>query len=114
GLQGGTELEMRDASDPIRVLVADDHPLLRDGVAAMLDAEAGMTLVGQADSGEQALALFRELRPDVTLMDLRMPGMQGVEAIAAILRGAPAARIIVLTTYPGDVQALQALKAGAA
>ena len=101
-------------NDPkIRILVVDDHPVLRDGVAAILQNQADMEMVGEARNGEEAVERFRELRPDVTLMDLQMPGMNGVDAIAAIRTGHPGARIIVLTTYAGDVQAVRALKAGA-
>jgi DNA-binding NarL/FixJ family response regulator len=97
----------------IRILTVDDHPLLRDGIAAMFDRQEDMTLVGQASDGREAIESFRRLRPDVTLMDLRMPGMSGIEAIVAIRAEFPAARIIVLTTYAGDAQAAAALKAGA-
>src|SRR5256885_11097102 len=97
----------------IRILVVDDHPVLRDGVASIIEGEADMVLVGEARDGAEAIARFRELRPDVTLMDLQMPGMGGVEAIAAIRAEFPRARILVLTTYDGDVQAVPALKAGA-
>jgi DNA-binding NarL/FixJ family response regulator len=101
-------------NDPkIRILVVDDHPVLRDGVAAILQNQADMEMVGEARNGEEAVERFRELRPDVTLMDLQMPGMNGVDAIAAIRTEYPGARIIVLTTYAGDVQAVRALKAGA-
>lgn len=105
---------MSDAKkNAIRLLVVDDHPLLREGVASILEAEPDMTLVGEARDGAEAVARFRELRPDVTLMDLQMPGMAGVAAIEAIRAEHPDARIIVLTTYEGDVQAVRALKAGA-
>src|SRR4051812_4964789 len=97
----------------IRVLVVDDHPMLREGVAAVLALQPDMVLVGEAETGAEAVARHRALRPDVTLMDLQMPGMSGVEAIEAIRAEVPAARIVVLTTYAGDVQALRALKAGA-
>jgi DNA-binding NarL/FixJ family response regulator len=97
----------------IRVLVVDDHPVLRDGVAAILENQTDMTMVGEARDGSEAIERFRALRPDVTLMDLQMPGMNGVDAIAAIRAEHPGARIIVLTTYAGDVQAVRALKAGA-
>lgn len=97
----------------IRVLVVDDHPVLRDGVAAILENQADMVMVGEARDGREAVEQFRALRPDVVLMDLQMPGMNGVEAIAQIRADHPAAKIIVLTTYSGDVQAVRALKAGA-
>jgi len=97
----------------IRVLVVDDHPVLRDGVAAILENQVDMAMVGEARNGAEAIECFRTLRPDVTLMDLQMPGINGVDAITAIRSDFPAARIIVLTTYTGDVQAVRALKAGA-
>jgi DNA-binding NarL/FixJ family response regulator len=102
---------MTDA--PIRVLVVDDHPVLRDGVAAILENQSDMAMVGEARDGAEAVARYDALRPDVTLMDLQMPGMNGVDAIAAIRAAHPGARIIVLTTYAGDAQAVRALKAGA-
>jgi len=95
------------------VLIVDDHPLLREGVAAVLEAETDIAVVGEARDGAEAVALFGRLRPDIVLMDLQMPGMDGVDAIGAIKAQAPDARIIVLTTYAGDVRALRALKAGA-
>lgn len=98
----------------IRILVVDDHPVLRDGVAALLANQTDMTMVGEANNGREAIERWRELRPDVTLMDLQMPGMNGVDAIGAIHAEHPQARIIVLTTYAGDVQAVRALRAGAA
>jgi len=98
----------------ITVLVVDDHPMLREGVAAVLDLQDDMRLVGEAESGAAGVARFRELRPDVTLMDLQMPDITGVQAIETIRTEAPNAKIVVLTTYDGDVQALRALKAGAA
>lgn len=97
----------------IRILTVDDHPLLRDGIAAVFSGQEDMTLVGQACDGREAIECFRRLRPDVTLMDLRMPDMSGIEAIVAIRAEFPGARIIVLTTYAGDAQAAAALKAGA-
>jgi DNA-binding NarL/FixJ family response regulator len=97
----------------IRVLSVDDHLLLREGVAAVLEGQPDMTLVGQAANGREALEMFRQHQPDVTLMDLRMPDMSGIQAIAAIRAEFRSARIIVLTTYAGDVQAVEAFKAGA-
>jgi DNA-binding NarL/FixJ family response regulator len=97
----------------IRILTVDDHQLLREGIAAVLDGQGDMTIVGQAGNGHEAIESFRRLRPDVTLMDLRMPDMSGLEAILAIRKEFPQARIIVLTTYAGDAQAAAALKAGA-
>ena len=98
---------------PIRVLCVDVHPLMRDGIAFALQSQKDMELVGEAVDGEGALRMFRELRPDVTLMDLQMPGMNGIATIEAIRKEFPKARIVVLTTYSGDVQAARALKAGA-
>ena len=97
----------------IRVLCVDDHPLLREGIASVLEELEDIELVGSADNGTKAIEAFTRLRPDVTLMDLRMPDMDGLTAMSAIRQHYPDARIIVLTTYPGDVQALNALKAGA-
>jgi len=104
---------MQRAERKITVLVVDDHPVLREGVAAVLHLQDDMILVGEAGDGAEGVARYRELRPDVVLMDLQMPGMGGVEAIEAIRSKAPEARIVVLTTYKGDVQALRAIKAGA-
>jgi DNA-binding NarL/FixJ family response regulator len=101
-------------SGVIRILTVDDHQLLREGIAAVLDGQEDMSLVGQARNGQEAIESFRSLRPDVTLMDLRMPDMSGIEAISAIRTEFPNARIIVLTTYAGDANAAAALKAGAA
>lgn len=99
--------------DPIRVLVVDDHPLLRDGIAALMAMEADMKLVAEASNGREAIEKFRTHRPDVTLMDLQMPEMSGIDGMIAIRSEFPQARIIVLTTYAGDVLAKRALKAGA-
>jgi DNA-binding NarL/FixJ family response regulator len=97
-----------------RVLVVDDHPIMRLGIAAIINAQKDMKVCGQAGSGEDAVRLFRQQSPDVTLMDLRLPGMSGLEAIRAIRREDPAARCVVLTTYEGDEDIHQALAAGAA
>jgi DNA-binding NarL/FixJ family response regulator len=97
----------------IRVLSVDDHPLLREGIAALVNSEGDMQLVAEATNGQDAIEKFRLHRPDVTLMDLQMPAMNGIEAIIGIRSEFPDARVIVLTTYTGDVQVLRALKAGA-
>ncbi|MBV9927477.1 MAG: response regulator transcription factor [Acidobacteria bacterium] len=101
------------ADSPIRILSVDDHPMLRKGIAAVLATEEDMVLVAEAGNGHEAVEQFRAHRPDVTLMDLQMPVMNGTDAIIAIRKEFPEARIIVLTTYKGDVQAVRALKAGA-
>jgi len=97
----------------IRILTVDDHPVLREGIAAIVAGEPDMVVVGEASNGREALEQFRAHRPDITLMDLQMPVMNGTETIAAIRADFPDARIIVLTTYSGDVQAVRALEAGA-
>jgi DNA-binding NarL/FixJ family response regulator len=97
----------------IRILAVDDHPLLRGGVAALIADQSDMTLAGEASNGRDAIEEFRRLKPDVTLMDVQLPGMDGIDAILAIRSEFPAARIIVLTTYEGDFLAQRALKAGA-
>ena len=97
----------------IRVLVADDHPVVRTGLAAVLVQQADLELVAEAENGERAVALYREHQPDVCLMDLRMPVMDGVEAIRAITTEFPEARILALTTYEGDADIRRALEAGA-
>ena len=104
---------MRTDSGPIRILTVDDHALLREGIAALVNAESDMKLVAEASNGQEAIDEFRVHRPDVTLMDLQMPALNGIEAIIGIRTEFPNARIIVLTTYTGDVQALRALRAGA-
>jgi len=98
---------------PIGILAVDDHALLREGIAGLVTGQSDMTLVAQASNGREAIHEFRTHRPDITLMDLQMPEMNGVDAIIAIRGEFPEARIIVLTTYTGDVQVLRALKAGA-
>jgi DNA-binding NarL/FixJ family response regulator len=98
---------------PIRILTVDDHAILRQGIAALVNGESDMKLVAEASDGQEAIDKFRLHRPDVTLMDLQMPALNGIEAIIGIRSEFPNARIIVLTTYTGDVQVLRALKAGA-
>ena len=104
---------MTNVPDTIRILAVDDHALLRKGLAAVVNAEPDMKLVAEASNGEEAVEKFRAHRPDITLMDLQMPGLNGIEATIRILSEFPAARIIVLTTYKGDAQVLRALRAGA-
>ena len=99
--------------NPIRILSVDDHPLIRQGVAGLVATQADMNLIAEAANGREAIQQFHRHRPDITLMDLQMPEMNGLDAIIAIRGEFPEARIIVLTTYAGDVQALRALKAGA-
>ena len=98
---------------PILVLTVDDHPLLRRGIATLVNAESDMKLVAEASNGVEAIHQFRQHRPDLTLMDLQMPGMSGIDATIAIRQEFPAAKIIVLTTYAGDMQVVRALQAGA-
>ena len=104
---------MSSDSKPIRILTADDHPVLRYGIATLVGAEPDMELVAQASTGQEAIEQFRLHQPDVTLMDLQMPGMNGIEAMIGIRSEFPNARIVLLTTYAGDVQVTRALKAGA-
>ena len=104
---------MSDGSAQIRILAVDDHALVRQGVAVLVSTQADMTLVAEASNGREAIQQFRAHHPDVTLMDLQMPEMSGFDAIVAIRGEFPDAKIIVLTTYKGDVQILRALKAGA-
>jgi DNA-binding NarL/FixJ family response regulator len=101
-------------SDPIRILVADDHPLMRSGIAAEINAEPDMTVVASASDGQEALSLFRTHRPDVSLIDLRMPKMNGLDLLSAIRTDFPNARFVILTTASGDVHAIRAFRLGAA
>ena len=107
------ECVMNSESGPIRILSVDDHPLIRRGVADLVAVQTDMKVIAEAGNGREAIEQFRLHRPDITLMDLQMPQMSGLDAIIAIRGEFPEARIIVLTTYAGDVQALRALKAGA-
>jgi DNA-binding NarL/FixJ family response regulator len=104
---------MSSGSGIIRLLAVDDHPLLRDGIASMIANQSDMALVAEAATGAEGIEKFREYRPDVTLMDLRLPDMSGTDSILAIREEFPTAKVIVLTTYNGDIQAGRALKAGA-
>jgi DNA-binding NarL/FixJ family response regulator len=108
----GSEI-LDSAHNIIRILTVDDHPLLRKGIAALVNTEPDLKLVAEASNGKEAIDAFRTHRPDVTLMDLQMPGVDGLEAIQVIRGEFPDARVIVLTTYSGDTQVLRALKAGA-
>lgn len=102
------------SADPIRVLIVDDHPIVREGIAALLDRQPDMIAVGEASNGEEAIERYSALLPDVTLMDVQMPGTDGIAAVEAIRRTSVHAVILMLTTYPGDAQAVRAIKAGAA
>jgi DNA-binding NarL/FixJ family response regulator len=104
---------MTVGGQPIRILVVDDHAALREGVASMVASEPDIVAAGEAANGAEAVEAFQRLRPDVTLLDLQMPVMGGLDALARIREKSPNARVIVLTTYEGDVQAMRALKAGA-
>ena len=98
---------------PVRILCVDDHPLLRQGIAALVGSQGDMKLVAEASNGREALRQFREHRPDVTLMDLRLPDMSGIDAMIAIRSEFPEARVVVLTTFEGDAEIQRALEAGA-
>lgn len=104
---------MTNDACPIRILCVDDHALVRDGIASLLGSQADMQVVAEAGTGLEALEEFRKHCPDITLMDLRMPDMNGIDAMIAILNDFPKARFIVLTTYSGDVEIVRALRAGA-
>jgi DNA-binding NarL/FixJ family response regulator len=105
-------LEMQDAAK-IKILIVDDHPIMRVGIAAIIEATPDMTVVAHAGNGEDAVELFEKHQPDITLMDLRLPGMSGVEAIHTLIARHPDAKFVVLTTYEGDEDIHQALQAGA-
>ncbi|MGA2647978.1 MAG: response regulator transcription factor, partial [Candidatus Sulfotelmatobacter sp.] len=97
----------------IRVLSIDDHPLVREGLAALINSQTDMCVVGQGSTGREAIKLFRELQPDVALMDVRLPDMSGIDAMITILSGAPRARVIMVTSSEGDVEMERALEGGA-
>jgi DNA-binding NarL/FixJ family response regulator len=111
-MKGKERTQMSDPSH-IRILSVDDHPIMREGIAAIIRNEPDMLLVGEASSGREAIQLFREQRPDVTLMDLRLPDIGGIDAMIAIRTEFASARIIMLTTFEGDVEIHRALEAGA-
>ena len=104
---------MNTETSVVRILAVDDHPLLREGIAALIGNEPDMELVAEASNGREAIEQFRKVQPDVTLMDVQMPEMSGIDALIAIREEAPKAKIIVLTTYGGDALAMRAIKAGA-
>ena len=104
---------MTSRISPIRIQVVDDHPVVRQGISGLLAGQSDMNLVGEASNGREAIQQFRKHRPDITLMDLQMPEMNGMDAMISILGEFPDARIVVLTTYAGDAQVMRALKAGA-
>ena len=104
---------MNTDSPVVRILAVDDHPLLREGIAALIANEPDMELVAEASNGREAIEQFRKVRPDVTLMDVQMPDMSGIDALIAIRQVEPRAKIVVLTTYGGDALAMRAIKAGA-
>jgi DNA-binding NarL/FixJ family response regulator len=104
---------MSDSDSPIRILAVDDHPIVRQAITGLVGIQPDMTLVAEAANGREAIQRFRAHRPDVTLMDIQMPEMNGLDALIAIRTEFPDARVIMLTTYEGDVHILRALKAGA-
>ncbi|MBB6146814.1 DNA-binding NarL/FixJ family response regulator [Silvibacterium bohemicum] len=109
----GQKRDEMSAARNIKILVVDDHPFLREGIVGAISSQSDMVLIGEASNGKEAIEQFRLHRPDVTLMDLQMPTMNGTDAIVAIRSEFPTARIVVLTAYKGDIQALRAFKAGA-
>jgi DNA-binding NarL/FixJ family response regulator len=104
---------MTNSTNPIRILIVDDHPLLREGIESLVGKQPDMMVAAEAASGKEAIDLFHKHRPDVTLLDMRMPDLDGLEAMTIILGDFPEAKFIVLTTYSGDVQIIRALRAGA-
>jgi DNA-binding NarL/FixJ family response regulator len=104
---------MTQTSDRIRILIVDDHPLVREGICSLVEKQEDMVIVAEASNGMEALHTFQQHIPDITLMDLRLPGMDGIDVMTAILAEFPDAKIILLTTFSGDTQILRALKAGA-
>ncbi|MBY0555951.1 MAG: response regulator transcription factor [Burkholderiaceae bacterium] len=106
-------MESCESAAAITILSVDDHPLISQGIASVIESQSDMRLVGAASSGDEALSMYRQLRPDITLMDIQMPDMNGIDATIAIRQEFPQARIIILTTYEGDARALRAVKAGA-
>jgi DNA-binding NarL/FixJ family response regulator len=109
----GTVRRMTKSPHRIRILIVDDHPLLREGIGSLIEKQEDMLIVAEASNGKEALQQFQQHTPDITLMDLRLPGLDGIDVTTAILAEYPDAKIIVLTTFRGDVQILRALKAGA-
>jgi DNA-binding NarL/FixJ family response regulator len=107
------EIEMTTSDDRIRILIVDDHPLLHEGLANIIQFQQDMVLVGGATNGREAVGRFRECRPDVTLMDLQLPDQSGIDTMIAIRSELPEARVIILTTFAGDVEIMRALRAGA-
>ena len=111
--QAGSKRGTMNEQARIRVLSVDDHPLLREGISTLINNQLDMCIVGEASSGREALERFRELQPDVTLMDIRLPDMSGIDAMVAIRAEFPEARVVMLTTSEGDVEIQRALAAGA-